>query len=81
MEDKIIKADSGEKKTAKIEPNKNQNQTKKYNIMFRKNRKFDLHLKRRLLTFMGRESKIITEEEYLSDNFQQQIINFVVKGV
>ena len=55
--------------------------TKKVSIMFRENRKFDLHVGRDMITFMGRESKKVPASWLKHPDFLQQKIHFVVKGV
>lgn len=53
----------------------------KIDVMFRENRKFDLHVKRQMITFMGRETKKIPIEWLEHKDFTQVAKYFVIKGV
>lgn len=50
-------------------------------VMFRENRKFDLHVGRDVITFRGRELKDIPIEWLKHPAFIRQSKKFVVKGV
>lgn len=50
-------------------------------IMFRENRKFDLHVGRNMITFKGRENKKIPKNWLKHPDFLQQSKKFIVKGV
>jgi hypothetical protein len=51
------------------------------NIIFRQNRKFDLHVGRDMITFRGRESKPIPKSWLKHSDFLQSKKLFIVKGV
>lgn len=51
------------------------------NVMFRENRKFDLHVGRDMITFRGRESKPIPKSWLKHSDFIQVKRLFIVKGV
>jgi len=61
----------------KVQPTKD----KKVSIMFRENRKFDLHIGRDMVTFMGRESKSIPASWLRHRDWANVQKLFVVKGV
>lgn len=48
-------------------------------IMFRQNRKFDLHIGRNVITFLGRETKEIPNSWLLHKDFQNVKKYFVIK--
>lgn len=50
------------------------------NVMFRENRKFDLHVGRKMVTFKGRETKKIPVAWLQHKDFQSVEKYFVVKG-
>lgn len=50
-------------------------------VMFRENRKFDLHVGREVVTFRGRENKEIPVAWLKHPDFLQQAKKFIVKGV
>ena len=50
-------------------------------VMFRENRKFDLHIGRKMITFRGRETKKIPVAWVQHKDFQSVKKYFVVKGV
>jgi hypothetical protein len=50
-------------------------------VVFRQNRKFDLHVGRSVLVFEGREAKQIPKEWLQHPDFKQVAKYFVVKGV
>lgn len=50
-------------------------------VVFRQNRKFDLHVGREMVVFEGRVAKQIPVEWLQSPDFQQVAKYFVVKGV
>ena len=54
---------------------------KMVSVMFRENRKFDLHVGREMITFKGREIKQIPAEWLLHRDFLQASDQFIVKGV
>jgi hypothetical protein len=54
---------------------------KKVNIMFRENRKFDLHIGRDMITFLGRESKSIPAAWLDHKDWNNVSKYFIVKGV
>ena len=54
---------------------------KMVSIMFRENRKFDLHIGREMITFKGREIKQIPAEWLFHRDFLQASDQFIVKGV
>jgi len=54
---------------------------KMVSVMFRENRKFDLHVGREMITFRGREVKQIPAEWLLHRDFLQASDQFIVKGV
>ena len=67
-------------------PGKKKNEVQKpvvkmVSIMFRENRKFDLHIGREMITFRGREVKQIPVEWLLHRDFLQAENYFIVKGV
>lgn len=64
--------------TAKKVPGFNE---RKVGVMFRENRKFDLHVGRDMITFMGREQKQIPVSWTKHKDFKQVQSLFVVKGV
>lgn len=51
------------------------------NIMFRENRKFDLHIGRDVVTFKGRQSKAVPRSWITHSDFKSIQHLFVVKGV
>lgn len=50
-------------------------------VTFKENRKFDLHVGRKLLTFKGREKKTIPKEWLDHPDFQQVNKMFIVRGI
>lgn len=50
-------------------------------IMFRESRKFDLHVGREMITFMGRESKPVPAAWLKHPDYLQQKKYFIEKGV
>lgn len=50
-------------------------------VMFRENRKFDLHVGREIVVFLGRETKEIPREWLCHPDFLQVGKYFTVKGV
>jgi hypothetical protein len=74
-----------EKYTGKMEtPITNKVQVKiekKVNIMFRENRKFDLHIGRNMITFLGRESKPVPVSWLKHKDWFNVSKYFIVKGV
>ena len=50
-------------------------------VMFRENRKFDLHVGRDVVVFRGRECKEIPKKWLTHPDFKQQSKKFIVKGV
>jgi hypothetical protein len=54
---------------------------KEVTIMFRENRKFDLHIGRNVKTFYGRETKRIPASWLEHEDWQNVKKYFVVKGV
>ena len=50
-------------------------------VMFRENRKFDLHIGRNVIIFRGRELKTISKEWLKHPDFLQQKNKFIVKGI
>lgn len=50
-------------------------------IMFRQNRKYDLHVGRNMVTFRGRELKKIPKAWLNHPDFKQASKLFIVKGV
>jgi len=50
-------------------------------VMFRENRKFDLHIGRQMITFKGRETKEIPVPWVQHKDFESVKKYFVVKGV
>ena len=94
MEEKRISKDDTDKGTgsSKPKPRVRDNSTNKIthvekpvvkmvSIMFRENRKFDLHVGREMITFRGREVKQIPTEWLLHRDFLQASDYFIVKGV
>ena len=62
-------------------PNVDKKKSKTVTVTFRENRKFDLHVGREMVTFMGRESKKIPASWLNHQGFIQVRKYFVVKGV
>lgn len=50
-------------------------------VTFKENRKFDLHIGRRMLTFKGRETKSIPKEWVKHKDFLQVSKLFIVRGI
>ena len=76
--------DKEEKKSGIIEtpPEKKVQKEKIVSIMFRENRKFDLHIGRNMITFKGRENKQVPASWLKHKDWTPQIAKkFIVKGV
>lgn len=76
-------ADKEEKKSGVLEKPEELKvpKSKTVMVMFREDRKFDLHVGRNVIVFRGRENKPIPIEWLKHPDFLQQAKKFVVKGV
>ena len=70
-----------EEKSGVTIPEKKIQKEEKITVMFRENRKFDLHVGRYMITFRGRENKPIPKSWLKHPDFLQQSKKFIIKGV
>ena len=75
MEDKGKKKAQGQAE-ARVVGNKG----KMVKIKFRQNRKYDLHIGRNMITFFGREDKIVPESWAKHKDFENIKSLFIIKG-
>lgn len=68
-----LKPKNSEKVSTKI--------VKKVSVTFRENRKFDLHIGRKMVTFMGKETKKIPVDWLKHKDWLNVSKYFIVKGV
>ena len=68
------------KKEEKKIPEKVVKKEKTVEIMFRENRKFDLHVGRDMITFLGRKTKSVPAAWLNHKDFKQVQKLFVIKG-
>lgn len=67
--------------TGKVENTEKKKPKKKMKkIIFRQNRKFDLHIGRKIYVFRGTEEKELSEEELNHPDFLQVSHYFTIKG-
>ena len=83
MKGNVMAKDKEEKKSGTIESPEIQKVSNKQTVMvmFRENRKFDLHVGRDVVIFRGRELKPIPKSWLTHPDFKQQSKKFIVKGV